>query len=175
MPVEFVGNSFDSDNLRSTSKSYISKFWLLTQYPSISKDGVVKLYIHNANLVADERYLQGVRRWYNGDSRIALYKYLQEELGKYILFLQTINVALQTDRFNTVYQHVRDQNIDLCKAVAPGLRCLMKLYPEFEMLNSCLENAATKMDSYILRYRAQDVPLMWHSQLYADKTNSDFK
>ena len=77
MPVEFVGNSFDADTLRATSKSYISKFWLLTEYPSISERGPVKMYIHNAHLVTDERYLQGIRRWYNGDSRIALYKYLQ--------------------------------------------------------------------------------------------------
>jgi hypothetical protein len=152
MPTDFSRVTFDIATMQLTTKSFARKLSVLVEYGDQKKDALTKLQIVNAELKIDNGYLQSLRRWWNGQSRDELYKYLRDELNEYILFLDMTNIALNYHRFDPQFQSIRDKNIDFVQSILPGLNHLPSLYPEHEMLCSTVKRSVERFGKFLERH-----------------------
>lgn len=152
MPTDFSRVTFDIATMQLTTKSFARKLSVLVEYGDQKKDALTKLQIVNAELKIDNGYLQSLRRWWNGQSRDELYKYLRDELNEYILFLDMTNIALNYHRFDPQFQSIRDKNIDFVQSILPGLNHLPNLYPEHEMLCSTVKRSVERFQKFLERH-----------------------
>ena len=152
MPTDFSRVTFDVGNMRITTKSFIRKLSVLIEYGTQNKECLTKLQIVNTELRIDNGYLQSVRRWFNGQSREELYRYVRDELNEYITFLDMVNIAVNHHRFNPDFQSIRDQNVAFIHSILPGLKLLSYLYPSYEMFNSAIRWAIDRFEMFLQRH-----------------------
>ena len=152
MPTDFSRVTFDVGSMRITTKSFTRKLSVLVEYGAQKRESLTKLQIVGAELQIDNNYLQGLRRWWNGQSREELYRYLRDELNEYITFLDMVNIAVNHHRFSPEFQSIRDQNVAFVQSILPGLKQLPHLYPCYEMFNSAIRWAIDRFEMFLQRH-----------------------
>jgi hypothetical protein len=106
----------------------------------------------NSELQIDDRHFQSMRRWWTGQNREELYRYMRDELSEYTLFLDMVNIAVNHHRFNPEFQAILDNNIAFASSILPGLKLLPHLYPSYEMFNSAIQWAIDRLDAFLQRH-----------------------
>lgn len=152
MPTTLSRVAFDVPSMQLTTKSFARKLSILIEYGYLTKESLKKLQIVNSELKIDNGYFQSIRRWWNNQSRYELYKYLRDELNEYALFLEMVNISITRNRYDKEIITVRDDNLEFVKSIIPGLKLILELYPEYEMLSSTIYKALNSFDSFIVRH-----------------------
>ena len=144
--------NFDIESMKMTCTSFARKFDVLKSYRSSGVCPAQKLRVVRSNLVIEDRYGEGFRRWWSGDSREDLCRYLKQEFNDYSLFLSMVSMALNHDRLNPDLVSIKDRCVSLCESVCPALHSLTFLYPEYEMLTSCLTLATNNLNMFVQKH-----------------------
>lgn len=152
MTTDFSRVSFDVESMKMTATTFARKLAVLKTYRSSGVSTPEKLRVNRSILQVDDRYAQGFRRWFDGDSREELCRYMKSELNDYRLFLNMITIALNHDRLNVDLISVRDRSVALCETICPAFRSLMLLYPDYEMFTSCMEAAEDTLNQFLQRH-----------------------
>ena len=155
MTTDYSSVKFDTNSMKITINSIQNKLGILKDYQGDQSNPPPKLYVINSQLKIDERYGQGIRRWFNGDSRHELYKYLNYELNDLCLLLNMINIAINHDRFDVKLQSIRDNLLTLVNSITKGVECLLYLYPDYEMFNSMIKLCLNKMSKFVILHDTQ--------------------
>ena len=83
-----------------------------------------KIYIHDNKMYLDDRYLQSIRRSWNGDGGLVTVEFLEKLINDYKL------IKMQVSQYSYVYRVLLDSLVEKLNspAVSLGLKNLLEMY-----------------------------------------------
>jgi hypothetical protein len=123
---------FNIDNMEATSKSFIAKLKGLEELCHFEE---CKLGVYNEVTYVSWRRLQDINRWWYGENRIKLIKFLTETFEEYYVFNEMMREAMDVERLlerKKRLMRLNNTNITKMKAWLLGLSCVQAQYPDYE-------------------------------------------
>jgi hypothetical protein len=111
--------------------------------------GIIQIYTAS--------YFQSISRWWNGESRMELLKYLDSEVADYITFLNNLS---NIRKFNPYKQDLKDlceNNIKFIKCIIPGLEKCKYIYSDFKELEGKIDKYTNSLRDFNKKHSDRDI------------------
>ena len=144
-------NIYDIADMTKNFESFQKKFKAIVTLGEMENIYRCKLGHYNDLMYINRSYkvVQGFSRWYYGESRENLFKYLDKEFNNYICLLEMITLASERTPYNSPLITLRESNLVFIKALLPGFKKMKEIYKDYSDLNVKIDRIQTALFGFI--------------------------